>query len=467
VENQKVLGSLRLRLLLPIIATALLAAVAVAIASNSWGGIWAERELEDRYDAIRLTLKQANYPLNSVVLDSLAQLTRAELIGLDREKKTVYSTVQDDTGNLISIQDTTPGSVTRIRQETYRVFCFPMVRRPSRQDPVESVAVLFGESQIKASRRRALLLPMVTGLSTIIALTTITYVLASRLVTRIRRLQLHVESVASGDFKSRVSDEEFDELGRLGSAVDSMAGQLDQLWKQVNRQQSEKLLHQIASGMAHQLRNSLTGARMAVELHARDCRSRDEEAMEVAIHQIEVSEDYVRRLLLVASGRQDEDRALCLRDCFEDVKRSVSPIARHQKIDLHWTVAGNDLQPTFQVADGPTWIAAATNLVHNAMQAGNRVSVKLSLSESLSKLKISDNGPGISDAVAKDLFEPFVTSRPEGMGLGLSVVKRAAERLRGDVRWRRENDETIFEFDVPCRNAEDNRNAEGMGMSHE
>jgi signal transduction histidine kinase len=445
------LRSLRLRLLLPIIATALLAAVLVAIASYSLGSLWAEREIEDRFNAIRLTLAQANYPLNAVVLDSLAQLTRAELIGLDQQNRAVYSTVDDDSGNVVLMGDMVPGTITQIQQQRYRVFHFPMARNPSLQDRVASVAVLFNESQIEASRRRALLLPLVTGLSTIIALTTITYVLASRLVRRIRKLQLQVESVASGDFKSSVSDEEADELGRLGSAVDSMAGQLDQLWKQVNRQQSEKLLHQIAGGMAHQLRNSLTGARMAVELHARDCQSGDKVGMDVAIHQIEVSEDYVRRLLLVASGRQDEDRPLNVVDCFEDVKRSLSPVAEHQKIDLRWTVSGNDSKEPFDVADGPTWIAAATNLVHNAMQAGDRVTVELSLLQSMARLKITDNGNGIPDEVAKELFEPFVTSKPEGMGLGLSVVKRAAERLGGEVGWRRDSDLTIFQFDVPSR----------------
>jgi signal transduction histidine kinase len=445
------LRSLRLRLLLPIIATALLAAVLVAIASYSLGSLWAEREIEDRFNAIRLTLAQANYPLNAVVLDSLAQLTRAELIGLDQQNRAVYSTVDDDSGNVVLMGDMVPGTITQIQQQRYRVFHFPMARNPSLQDRVASVAVLFNESQIEASRRRALLLPLVTGLSTIIALTTITYVLASRLVRRIRKLQLQVESVASGDFKSSVSDEEADELGRLGSAVDSMAGQLDQLWKQVNRQQSEKLLHQIAGGMAHQLRNSLTGARMAVELHARDCQSGDKVGMDVAIHQIEVSEDYVRRLLLVASGRQDEDRPLNVVDCFEDVRRSLSPVAEHQKIELQWTVSGNDPIEAFDVADGPTWIAAATNLVHNAMQAGDRVTVELSLLQSMARLKITDNGNGIPDEVAKELFEPFVTSKPEGMGLGLSVVKRAAERLGGEVGWRRDSDLTIFQFDVPSR----------------
>jgi signal transduction histidine kinase len=435
VDNKKPsFRSLRLRLLLPIIATALLAAVVVATASYWLGARWAQQELASRFAAIRSTLTHANYPLNAMVLDSLAQLTQTELIGLDQRNQIVHSTVeiQDQTAFNPS---SSSGVTTTNDNRRYRVFTFPVAA--DRQDRVASVAVLFAEVQIDASRRRAALLPLVT------------FVLASRLVRRIGKLQQQVESVASGNFLSTVSDEGGDELGRLGTAVDSMAGQLNQLWKQVNREQGEKLLHQIASGLAHQLRNSLTGARMAVELHAKDCRSGDQEGLEVAVHQIEVSEDHVRRLLLAASGRQDEDRPMNILKCFEDVRHSLSPIAKHLRVEVEWTVDENlNIRESTELPDGPTWIAAVTNLVHNAMQAGDVVKVELKLLGSGARLLVIDNGAGIPDSIAKELFEPFVTSKPEGMGLGLSVVQRAAERLGGAVRWRRENERTIFELDV-------------------
>jgi hypothetical protein len=226
-----------------------------------------------------------------------------------------------------------------------------------------------------------------------------------------------------------------------------MAQQLKQLWNQINRQQSEKLLHQIAGGMAHQLRNSLTGARMAVELHAQECQATDDEGIRVAIHQIELSEDYVRRLLLVASGRQDKDRPTEVQTCFDDVRTSLSPIAKHLRVNLRWEL-DDDLRQR-RIQDGPTWVAAVTNLIHNAIQAGDEVDVSLQqLSENMLRVTVSDNGAGIPDAVAANLFEPFVTSKPEGMGLGLPVVQRSAEYLGGSVQWRRENERTIFELDT-------------------
>jgi signal transduction histidine kinase len=393
-----------------------------------------------------------------MVLDSLAALTQTELAGLDQAGNVIYSTTEvraDELGVATAAKkESTPTSrqanPQRIRPKasstTYRVNLFRTQGGKSRQDGVASVAVLFDEQRLASIRRRAVIWPLATGISTILTLTSLSLLLTNGLIKRIRNLQSRVERVADGDFQPQDFKHVDDEIGGLGAAVDSMAAQLNQLWRQIHRQQGEKLLHQIAGGMAHQLRNSLTGARMAVELHARDCSAGDDEGIRVAINEIERSEDYVRRLLLAASGRQDQDRPTELRMCVDDIRSSLSPIAEHLHVDLRWDF-DHEVGRRF-VKDGPTWSAAATNLIQNAMQAGDQVSVALQLAEDgRSRLRVCDNGSGVSESVTDDLFEPFVTSKPEGMGLGLPVVRRAAEQLGGEVRWHREGQQTIFELD--------------------
>lgn len=440
--------SLRFRLLGPVVLTACLAAIVVALASYRLGTRWAESQVQIRFDAIEETLARSSFPLNATVLASLARLTQTEMATFAEDGSRLSITL-DEAQPVRMIDDLTSypagGSSVVIDSHSYLVRAFPTARSGVRVDGVSTVAVLFDQNQIEASQRRAMLLPLATGLSTIVALTTVTLLLGSRLVGRLGRLKRRVEAVAAGDFRSTVSDRGADEVGQLGGAVDAMASQLDRLWKAVNRQQSQKLLHQIAGGMAHQLRNSLTGARLAVELHAKQCDQKDDEGLEVAVHQIEVAEDYVRRLLLVSTGRQHDDRPQPAGSCIDDVRKSMTSMARHLRIDLCWEIA--DQVKDFPLRDGPTWVAAATNLIDNAMQAGDRVRVTLTRSsEDLLVLRVADNGGGIADPIAAELFEPFVTSKPEGMGLGLSVVKRAAEHLGGDVRWFRERDWTIFEL---------------------
>lgn len=434
-----------------------MAAVAVAVASYWLGSRWATQEIETRIAGIRQTLAGSTFPLNDVVLRSIADMTQTELVTIGSDGNFQQTTIKLSSADLsvfskeicrILVSSSSKSQlVTDVVNRRYRVYPFQTTNAPIRTDRVESVVVLIDENLLEASRRRAALLPLATGLSTILALSSLTFFLTSRLVGRVATLQRRVEKVAAGDFDSTVSDSVHDEVGQLGDAVDSMAGQLSQLWKKVNQQQSEKLLHQIAGGMAHQLRNSLTGARMAIELHASECPNREDEGVQVAIHQIELSEDYVRRLLLVASGRQDRDRPAKVLICLGDIHSSLSTVARHLRVDIEWNW-DNALSDQW-VKDGSTWVAAITNLIHNAMQAGDRVEVLASLvTPELIRVSVRDNGSGIPDRLATEIFQPFVTSKPEGMGLGLPVVRRAAKHLGGTVHWYRQDDQTVFDFDA-------------------
>jgi signal transduction histidine kinase len=436
------------------VVSALVASMAVAIGSYWLASRWVADEQESRFRSIRGTLENSSFPLTGVVLNLLAELTQVELTTWDEFGSVQQTTIELDSTvrkqlapKESTVMNSLNGNATTsisLQDRRFRASSFRMIDAKNRSDRVHVVTVLYDESLLDASRRRAAILPLLTGLSTIVALTTITLFLTSRLVGRLTRLQKSVDTVAAGDFGTIVSDDVADEVGRLGTSVDSMAKQLSQLWSTVNRQQSERLLHQVAGGMAHQLRNSLTGARLAIELHAGGCKS-DDEGIRIAIHQIELSEDYVHRLLLVASGRQELDRPMEVLACCRDVQLSLSPVAKHLRIDSEWS-----FDPSlggYAVKDGPTWIAAVTNLIHNAMQAGDVVCVHADLIDgNRVRMLVTDNGPGVADSVAETLFEPFVTSKTEGMGLGLAVVRRAAESLGGEVLWRRCDRLTIFEF---------------------
>ncbi|MCO8122827.1 HAMP domain-containing histidine kinase [Stieleria sp. TO1_6] len=439
--------SLRIRLLGPIVTCALLSAFAVALGSYWLGNRWATDELQSRFQSVDRTLKSAHFPLTGPVLRSLAELTRTELIALGPQQQVLQSTIELSDADRQQLRRRPAPAEFTMAERNYRLYRTELVGQRGQGERADQMIVLFDDQLLQASRRRAALLPLVTGLSTIFALGSVTLWMTSRLVRRIGNLHQRVESVAAGDFQSTVTDNIGDELGQLGGAVDSMARQLDQLWQTVNRQQGEKLLHQIAGGMAHQLRNSLTGARMAIELHAAQCPHADDEGVRVAIAQIEHSENHVRRLLLVGSGQQDQPRPENVLVCWNDVRSSLSPIARHLNVQIDWNADARLADD--EISDGPSWIAAVTNLIQNAMQAGDQVSVAADrMPDAMMRVTVTDNGPGVPDAIAAELFDPFVTSKPEGLGLGLPVVQRAAETLGGRVQWHRANERTVFEFDA-------------------
>lgn len=454
--------SLRWKLLLPMLMAAVAAAVVVAGLSWQLGRRWALHEVQERFEAIERTLKPGSFPLTGSVSVSLAALSGCELIAFDASGRANASTLNLATESL----DTSANGMNALNAGAYsarserakhsiplhvagRDFLAFEFRRQSGPPAVDSAArvlVLFDRSRIQAASRRAAVLPLVTGLSTIALLSTLTFVMTKALSVRVAQLHQQVQQIAAGDFGATVDDESQDEMGRLGAAVNSMSHQLRDLWQEVNRQQGQKLLHQLAAGMAHQLRNTLTGARLALELHQANCSDdKRAEEVEVALREMLVAEDYVQRILVVGSGEQQPNRIDEVVAVLKDVRDSHVAIAKHSRVRLDWRWDGDLAGLT--VTDGPSLRAALSNLVLNAMQASQLVSVDARLhGEACCSVLICDAGPGIDPAIADHLFDPFISTKPEGLGLGLPVVRRAAEKLDGTVEWRREDEQTVFEF---------------------
>ena len=272
-----------------------------------------------------------------------------------------------------------------------------------------------------------------------------------RLIRRLQNLSSKVDQIAQGSFQTEIPPDTQDEVGLLANSVSRMGAQLDTMWQQLSRTQGQKLLHQIAGGLAHQLRNSLTGARMGIELHAAGCANNDEK-LQMALSQLEQTEDHVRRLLLAAAGKQDVDRPGPAGQCLSDIHSGLVATADHLNIDLVFD--STDRLGAAQVSDAPSLSAAVSNLVMNAIQAAkSKVSVTTKVEQgkdsgkdaaSVLIINVTDDGPGPATDLSKDLFEPFVTSKPEGLGLGLPLVARAADRLGGEVKWSRRGSETCF-----------------------
>jgi signal transduction histidine kinase len=336
--------------------------------------------------------------------------------------------------------------ITTVNGRSYRVASIERSRLAS--DRTSRVAVLFNEDDLRAKRLRAASLPLLTGLSTIVLLTSVTYSLTNRLIGRLSRLQQQVNKIAEGDFQTILPPGSLDEVGLLSSSIQTMSDQLRRMWATLRRQQGEKLLHQMAGGLSHQLRNSITGARMAIELHVKQCRQPDE-ASQIAIAQLDQTEAYVKRLLLAASGKQEADQPRTMGECLSEVRDTLSATARHLNVTLSWQLEGELNQMV--VSDGPSLASAVSNLVLNALQAATEVSVMVRADGNVATIAVVDNGPGPPASVADEIFEPFVTSKPEGLGLGLPVVAESVRRLGGTVSWDRVSHHTQFSMSIPVK----------------
>jgi signal transduction histidine kinase len=82
---------------------------------------------------------------------------------------------------------------------------------------------------------------------------------------------------------------------------------------------------------------------------------------------------------------------------------------------------------------------AFTNLIENAIQAAStdapEVWVVGTIAEGRALISVEDNGAGVDPSILSRLFEPLITTKSSGTGLGLSLVQRIAERHGGTVEY--------------------------------
>jgi len=95
------------------------------------------------------------------------------------------------------------------------------------------------------------------------------------------------------------------------------------------------------------------------------------------------------------------------------------------------------------------------NLVRNAVEAmehqpRRELAVTAAVQDAIVQISVSDTGPGVRPDIAARLFQPFVSSKTDGMGLGLSICRTIVES-HGCRLWTEHNPEggTIFYFTVP------------------
>jgi two-component system OmpR family sensor kinase len=187
----------------------------------------------------------------------------------------------------------------------------------------------------------------------------------------------------------------------------------------------------LAAMVAHEIRNPLGVIRGAADLvRARSADrlgERDREALDDVLEEVErlrrLTEDFLDLAREPAIAQVEVDLA----ELAADAGRALV----HAHPDVALTIA----VPTLVVRADPDRIRQVlSNLLENAALAGARaISVSAAPAGSAARLEVRDDGPGVDGAVRANLFEPFVSGRVRGAGLGLAISRRIAERHGGTL----------------------------------
>ena len=454
------------QLLIPMLVV-VLAGVAVASLAGAWiGARFAREQEQDNVRRLAGTLADAGFPLTENVLRKMAGLSGAEFVVLGADGRILQSTVSlsgDESAELSRLDRTgqttgPPSDVTlSLSAGQFRAARLPVRVAPPRSD-LQSLCVLYPEEQWDRVARRAAWPPLVAGLVAALVAVALTTFLARRFTARVRQLSEQAGTIAAGRFLSMPLPATDDELRDLATALNRMSEQLGSYEEQVRRSERLRTLGQLGAGIAHQLRNSATGALMALEFHTSELPAdADRESLDVALRQLHLMETSLKRFLTLGRGERLPTQPVSLAKLVEETLPLVEPACRHAGIQLQWNRPELDIIVT---GEPDSLRQLLLNLLVNAIEAstdaaGHLGIVRVELDGALPgtesgaqtrpALRVLDSGHGPSDEMASRVFEPFATSKPDGTGLGLSVGREIAEAHDATLSWRRIQKMTCFE----------------------
>ena len=274
---------------------------------------------------------------------------------------------------------------------------------------------------------------------------------AVRVVRPIRQITTTIEQFGRGNLSARVKTERRDEIGTLGRSFNGMAERLEKLVL------SE---HRLLEDISHELRSPLARLNFSVKL-ARTAADRD-----AALDRVKRDIDRLTTLVseLVEMTRVEGDPAcrkseiVCMNGVVSETVRDacIEVEARGCRVNVEGKLTAKAM------GDRELLRRAVENVLRNAVRyspPGANIDIVLKEQENTARITVRDYGSGIPDIYLDKIFDPFFRveeardSETGGVGLGLSIAKRAVQLHKGSIVARNANPGLSVQITLPVTSA--------------
>ena len=277
------------------------------------------------------------------------------------------------------------------------------------------------------------------------------WLLIVRLVTQpVGNVLQQMRRVQAVDLGARAQTENVDEVGQLTQGFNTMVSSLETATRELREshekqiQQAGKLasIGELASGIAHEIRNPLAGIGAAVEvLSENGANGQQGEIVSEIRRQITRLNTTLRELLDFSRQREPEIAPCAVSDILKPMLGLIRPDAQKQHVAIIEECPA-DLPPL--CADAPQVQQAVLNILLNALQCmpdGGTLTVRVEVLDKVLipghdravRISVRDTGVGIAPDNLRKIFSPFFTTKHRGTGLGLAITRTIVEKHRGTI----------------------------------
>jgi signal transduction histidine kinase len=269
----------------------------------------------------------------------------------------------------------------------------------------------------------------------LLAMLAVGYFWGRSFINPILALTRGTRALAAGNLNERVTVASTDELGQLGDAFNNMADRLVELQEDVRKKERQATFGRVAVGLVHDISHPIQNIGNSCKLIVK--MFDDLEYRESFKRTVEREFEQVKRVLEdlrnLAKPKPLEKYPLDINKALHDTAESMLASAERSGLSL-------DLELVF----GPLYIEGdlyALNRIHrnlltNAFQATTpqgRIVIRTLRQNEQAVIEIADTGSGIPAERLSTIFDDYVTTKKQGLGLGLALSKKLVEQLGGTI----------------------------------
>jgi signal transduction histidine kinase len=426
------------RIVIPFVLVAVVAATAAAIVALSVTSDALESRLQTQLENAASVVSRGELALNPAILQLLQEVVGAHIVTMDAAGRVVASTVKERS-DVIAAASRAVSAVAAGADEGAVVGranclgpCLVAVRRV--QGRPEIFVALVAETAELAAATRAVARAIILGaIVSIVVMVFVSQAVVRRVTAPLDKLVRFVRDLSPQDRRRRTKVGD-DEVGALAGAFNEMLDRLEASQDALVRSEKLGLAGLIAARVAHDIRNPMSSIKMQTQMLRSHAADEDERAaLDAVLHDIDQVESVIRDLLELARPGELKREPTSVNAVLRDALQQLAAQFKHRKIAVDLRLADVPDIPL----DSKRFKQALLNVLVNASEAmptgGTIVVTSRPEGPSAVRIEICDDGVGVDPAVLNRVFDPFVSTKRDGVGLGLVNARAVVEGHGGQI----------------------------------